>query len=191
MTTTTLDENNAGGAADAAAPNGQAITVSHALGEMVWLLSRSVLHRGLSLADLEWLIMPALMHQQFYIFRDKGQPVGFALWAKCTPAAERKLEKGITEPENRLLPLEWVSGDKVWLIDLVAPFATPENRHREIMMADLIAGPLRGQAFKLHRTDAQTGERRVVTVEANTSEKLEAAIKKAVDETKGDSPSNG
>ncbi|MCH8686611.1 toxin-activating lysine-acyltransferase [Pedomonas mirosovicensis] len=184
MTTSALNGNSTDGAA-VAAPSRDAITVSHALGEMVWLLTRSPLHRGFSLADLEWLVMPALMHQQFYIFRDRGQPVGLALWAKCTPQAERKLEKGITEPENRLTPLEWVSGDQVWLIDLVAPFATAENRHREIMMADLIAGPLRGQAFKLHRTDPQTGERRVVLVEADAGEKLKAAIKKAVDETEG------
>lgn len=185
MTTKTYDGNSAGGAAEAVDPNGQAMTVSHALGEMAWLLTRSALHRSLSLADLEWLIMPALLHQQFYIFRDQGQPVGFALWARCTPATERKLEKGITEPDNRLLPLEWISGDQTWLIDLVAPFATPENRHREIMMADLIAGPLRGQTFKLHRTDPQTGERRVITVEADAGEKLEAAIKKAMDGTEG------
>lgn len=190
MTTTTRDDKNAAGAADAA-PHADAITVSHALGEMVWLLTRSPLHRSLPLADLEWLIMPALLHQQFYIFRDQGQPVGLALWARCAPEAERKLDKGIMEPENRLLPLDWISGDQVWLIDLVAPFATAENRHREIMMADLMAGPLQGQAFKLHRTDPMTGERRVVTVEADAGEKLKAAIIQAIDETGRDGSSNG
>lgn len=77
------------------------LTVSHFLGEMAWLLTQSPLHRGLSIADLEWLIMPALLHEQFYVFRDGQQPVGLALWAKCSPAAAGKLGKGMIEPENR------------------------------------------------------------------------------------------
>jgi len=105
--------------------------------------------------------MPALINQQFYLFRDKEQPVGLALWAKCNPEAERKLEGGMIEPENRLTLEEWSSGDKIWLVDLVAPFATNENKQREIMIADLISGPLAGKAFNMHVTDPNTGERKV------------------------------
>lgn len=183
--------NNTTDTGPAAADAEGAVTVSHVLGEMVWLLTQSPLHRAFQLADLEWLVMPALLHQQFYIFREGERPVGFALWAKCNEAAERKLDKGLLDPANRLTPVEWVSGDQVWLIDLVAPFATAENRHREIMMADLIAGPLKGRAFKLHRTDPQTGERRVVTVDADAGDKLKAAIEKAMADAGQDPTGNG
>ena len=165
-----------GAAAAAPAPP----TVSHVLGEMTWLLTQSPLHRGFSIGDLEWLVMPALIHQQFYIFRDGDKPVGLALWAKCGPDAEKKLQGGMVEPENRLALEEWISGDRIWLVDLIAPFANSENRHREIMFADLISGPLKGKAFSFHQTDSQTGERSVRTVDADAGDKLKEAIESAL-----------
>lgn len=156
-------------------------TVSHFLGEMTWLLSQSPLHRFFQIGDLEWLVMPALMHEQFYVFRDGDRPVGLALWAKCNAAAEAKLDRGVVEPENRLTPEEWNSGDTIWLVDLVAPFADAQNRHREIMVADLIAGPLTGREFKFHQTDPATGERTVKTVGADASDKLRQAIEAALE----------
>jgi cytolysin-activating lysine-acyltransferase len=144
---------------------------------MTWLLTQSPLHRGLALGDLEWLVMPPLIHRQFYLFREGDRPVGLALWAYCSPGAQAKLEKGIVEPENRLSLEDWKSGPELWLVDLVAPFATAENHHREIMIADLISGPLAGQAFKFHRTDSATGERAVQSVGADAGERLKEAVR--------------
>ncbi len=39
---------------------------------------------------------------------------------------------------------------------MIAPFADETNRHLEVMLADLISGPLRGQEFRFHRADPQT-----------------------------------
>lgn len=88
-------------------------TVSHLLGEMTWLITQSPLHKAMQIGDLEWLAMPALINQQFYLFRDGDQPVGLALWAKCNAAAEKKLEGGMIEPENRLTLEEWTSGENL------------------------------------------------------------------------------
>lgn len=170
------DMTNSGAAA--AAPNPP--TVSHFLGEMTWLLTQSPLHRGLSIGDIEWLIMPALIHQQFYVFRDGEKPVGLALWAKCNSQAEQKLQGGMIEPANRLTLEEWTSGEAIWLVDLIAPFANAENKQREIMIADLISGPLKGKAFNFHQTDPKTGKRTVQTVTADAGEKLKAAIETAL-----------
>lgn len=151
-------------------------TVSHMLGEMTWLLSQSSLHKVLAIGDLEWLVMPALIHEQFYVFRDGDQPVGLALWAKCKAVAAAKLDRGMIEPENRLTLEEWANGDQIWLVDLIAPFANAENKHREVMMADLISGPLKGQAFNFHQTDPETGKRTVQAVAADAGEQLKAVI---------------
>jgi cytolysin-activating lysine-acyltransferase len=155
------------------------MTVSHLLGEMTWLLTQSPLHRGFALGDLEWLVMPALIHRQFYIFRDGGRPVGLALWAQCGPEAEAKLERGMVEPDARLTLEEWRGGPNIWLVDLVAPFSDDRNHHRAVMIADLISGPLQGQAFKFHQTDPATGFRTVQTVAADAGEKLKEAIRAA------------
>ena len=163
-----------------AADAGGGITVSHLLGEMTWLLTQSPLHRAFAIGDLEWLVMPALIHQQFYIFRDGDRPVGLALWAKCRPEAEAKLERGMIEPENRLTLEEWSNGPNIWLVDLVAPFADAQNKHREVMIADLISGPLAGQEFKFHVTDPASGARTVQTVGADAGARLKEAIEAAV-----------
>jgi len=154
-------------------------TVSHLLGEMTWLLTQSPIHKAMQIGDIEWLCMPALLNQQFYLFRDGEQPVGLALWAKCNEAAAKKLEGGMIEPENRLTMEEWTSGPDIWLVDLIAPFATIQNKQREIMIADLISGPLSGQKFNFHQTDPKTGKRTVQTIDADAGEKLKAVIEAA------------
>lgn len=156
------------------------LTVSHLLGEMTWLLTQSPLHKAFAIGDLEWLVMPALIHQQFYVFRDGDQPVGLALWARCSSSAVAKLQAGMVEPENRLTLEEWSGGDEVWLVDLVAPFANAENRQREIMLADLISKPLAGQEFRFHRTDPASGRREVQVVPADAGQRLKAAVADAV-----------
>ena len=167
--------------ADPKAAASHAPTVSHVLGEMTWLLTQSFLHKALPIEAIEWLVMPALVHEQFYIFRDGDRPVGLALWAKCSPQAEAKLERGMLEPENRLTLEDWKSGDTIWLVDLIAPFANDENKHREIMIADLISGPLAGQAFKFHQTNPATGKRTVQSVAADAGDRLKAALQAAAD----------
>lgn len=156
-------------------------SVAEALGQVVWLLSQSPLHREIRLKDLEWSFMPALVHEQFRIFRYgplpgladvdtrvfahfgtskealEQLPLGVAIWAKLSEAAEAKLEKG-----ERLAFEEWKSGDRVWLVELVSPFESSENKLAEAMLLDLMRGPFRGVAFKLHRTDPETGRRDVI-----------------------------
>ena len=174
--------------AAAAAAAADAPTVSHILGEMTWLLTQSPLHKALSLADLEWLVMPALIHEQYYLFRDGDQPVGLAMWAKCNPDAVAKLDRGMIEPENRLTLDEWNSGSQVWLVDLIAPFATAENKQREIMIADLIFQPLKDTEFRFHQTDPATGARTVQTVSADAGDKLKGVIEEAVRQAETGAP---
>jgi cytolysin-activating lysine-acyltransferase len=164
-------------------PPGAPRTVAEALGQIVWVLSQSPMHRELAIKDLEWTFMPAVLYEQFRIFRfgplpgseniDQSafaklsltkegleqMPLGVAIWAKLSEAAEEKLEKG-----ERLTPEEWRSGDRVWLVELISPFATPQNKLTEAMLLDLMQGPFRATEFNLHRTDPKTGRRDKVHV---------------------------
>ena len=159
-------------------------TVSHMLGEMTWLLQQSPLHKHFAIADLEWMIMPALMLEQYRVFRGNPQPpkegeeakpgntpMGLALWAMLSEDAEKKLNDMVMGGQGpvKLRPDEWRSGDRLWLIDLVAPFATAENKQAPLMLADLMQNGLkhvlpkaRGHVLKLHKTDPNTGKREVV-----------------------------
>ncbi|MDH5822290.1 toxin-activating lysine-acyltransferase [Luteimonas sp. RD2P54] len=153
-------------------------TVAEALGQVVWLLSQSPLHRQMKLKDLEWSFMPAILKEQFRIFRFgplptlaamnptefklagfskegiEQLPLGVAIWAHLSEAAEAKLERG-----EHLDEADWQSGDRLWVVEFVTPFATTENKLGEAMMLDLMGGPLSGKTFYLHRTDPQSGRR--------------------------------
>lgn len=159
------------------APAGAPRTVAEALGQVVWLLSQSPLHREMRIKDLE-SFMPAILCGQFRIFSFgplpgssgvdpntllapgfskqafEQLPLGVAIWAKLSEAAEAKLENG-----ERLTAAEWQSGDRVWLVELISPFATKDNKLSETMLLDLMQGPFKHVAFNLHRTDPATGRR--------------------------------
>ncbi len=157
-------------------------TVAEALGQITWLFSQSPLHKQLPIGALEWSVMPAIVHEQFRVFRfgplpgledvkpedlapgfDKAglerMPLGVAFWGHLSEAAETKVEAG-----ERLDADDWNSGDRLWLLELITPFATAENRLAEIMLADLLQGPFAGKRFSLHRTDPQTGRKDRITL---------------------------
>ena len=164
--------------------NGGPGTVAEALGQIMWLFTQSPAHAQLRIADLEWSVMPALLVEQFRVFRFgplpglentrpedllpgvtreglERMPLGVALWGELSAEAEAKVEAG-----RRLEHAEWRSGDRLWLLELISPFATPENRLTETMLADLVAGPFAGRAFSLHSTDPNTGRKDRVTIPA-------------------------
>lgn len=100
------------------ASSSQAPTPTDMLGQIAWLMVQSASHKHLFLTDLEWLAMPAIILKQFRIWRQGPQPIAYASWALLTEDAEQRLLSG----QRRLRPGEWNAGDRLWLIDLVAPF---------------------------------------------------------------------
>jgi cytolysin-activating lysine-acyltransferase len=95
-------------------------TVSTVLGEVTWLLSQSPQHKQLAIADLEWMVMPALLLRQFKLFYDteRNIPVGVVLFAKVSPAVAARLDAG-----GRLQTLDdWRSGETVRVMATIAPF---------------------------------------------------------------------
>lgn len=119
-------------------------TVSHVLGEIVWLLSQSPLHKQLFISDLEWFVMPPVLLEQFRIFNGPQHPVGVALWARVSDETEQRLEAGA----HKLRPDEWRGGDRAWLIELISPFGGQDE-----MMADFARNIFPSQAFKYHAVD--------------------------------------
>ncbi|MBR0988264.1 toxin-activating lysine-acyltransferase [Bradyrhizobium liaoningense] len=93
-------------------------TVSQVLGEITWLMTQSPRHKAIPLGDLEWLVMPAILLQQFRIFYRGEQPVGVAFWAVADEIVAKRIDAG----NVRLTPAEWKSGASRKIIDVVAPF---------------------------------------------------------------------
>ncbi|MCG2842127.1 toxin-activating lysine-acyltransferase [Sandaracinobacter sp. RS1-74] len=125
-------------------------TVAQVLGEIVWLLTQSPVHKTLFISDLEWAIMPALLFEQFRIFYNNGQPAGLVLWASVSEQTELRLESG---GPIRLRPDEWKSGDRLWLVEMVAPFGGQEE-----MLADCATVVFGGKPFKYQKTSTSGSE---------------------------------
>ncbi len=152
------------------------MTVSHVFGEITWLLSQSPRHSDVAVGDLGWRVMPAIPLRQFHIFREGVRPVGVALWGFVSESVEARLAAG---PLTRAHPLnegDWASGGRLWLVELVAPFATAENRHIEVMFGDLLTGPFQGREFRVRSVDPATGTSQIKVVAADAGARLVADI---------------
>lgn len=83
----------------------------------VSLFCQSPAHRHLLLSDLEWRLVPPIALRQFRLIYKKEMPYGFVSWALVSEDVERRLDR----PDFRLRPADWKSGDRAWVIDVVAP----------------------------------------------------------------------
>jgi cytolysin-activating lysine-acyltransferase len=101
-----------------------------ALSNIVALMIRDPKFRVMKIADLEWLVMPAILSGQWQLAQgttpagEKKEgapapgrmfPVAAALWARVSPAVDARLSSNLDKP-MMLKPQEWTSGDIVWII---------------------------------------------------------------------------
>ena len=117
-------------------PEGHAKTMIQVLGEIVWLMSQSPLHKQMFIADLEWLVMAPALLQQFRLYYDSGdannapKPIGVVFWAEVDGEVAGRLSQGV----GRLRPQDWKSGAAVpedqrqlWVVEVIAPFGGAEE----------------------------------------------------------------
>jgi hemolysin-activating ACP:hemolysin acyltransferase len=100
------------------------------IGQVVTVMMRTPQHRQTFLADLEWLVFPAIANNQYALSeatdRETGAslPVAVALWALVSEEVDRRLTTTQTPP-IRLKAEEWNSGSIPWLVEAVGePRAT-------------------------------------------------------------------
>jgi cytolysin-activating lysine-acyltransferase len=136
------------------APEGAGKKVSEVLGEIVWLMSQSALHKQFFISDLEWLVMTPVLLQQFRLFYDETKPIGVAFWGTVDGEVEERLKAGTT----RLRPQDWKSGDRLWVVEVIAPFGGAEE-----MVKDLKAKVFPQREMKFLAVGAQGREVRVAS----------------------------
>ena len=125
------------------------------LGQVAWLFMTSPTHKHLFMTDLEWLVVPPLRLRQFRLFRRQNVPVAYASWASLTEEAEKRLMSGI----RKLQPGDWNAGDRLWLIDLAAPFGG-----HDAILKELRDNVFAGRPVKTLRPGPDGKGVRVVTI---------------------------
>lgn len=117
--------------------------VSAVFGEVVAVLMRTPQYRSLTLADLEWFVLPALRSGQVSVAmaqtKTTATPVGAVLWASVSAAVGRRLA---AHPSGamRLEPAEWRSGEIIWVVA-----SAGERRVLGDMLQRLAAGEWAGK----------------------------------------------
>lgn len=99
--------------------SGNAFVEAEAFGAAVWLWMQSDAHRDIPLHILNSLLLPAIGYRQFILGSVDGQPVFYLSWAMFDADAEHRYlhSHPSTLPES-----DWDSGDRMWVIDWIAPF---------------------------------------------------------------------
>lgn len=88
------------------------------LGPVSWLMMNNPSTRHAFFADLEWRVMPPLVLEQAKLYMKGDLPTAFVTWAYLSDAVVERY----TNPPYHLAPGDWKSGEKVFLVDLMAPY---------------------------------------------------------------------
>lgn len=119
-----------------------------AMGPVVMLYMQSSHRKFHFISDIEWLLLPALINDQCKLYMKKEYPISFVSWAYLDEAAEKRmLQNG-----GKLRPEDWKSGDRVWLIDIVAPFGGIKN-----ILQDIQKNEFPDKTIRIAAPDPKTG----------------------------------
>lgn len=92
--------------------------IAIALGNIMFLYSRSTLHSSWSVDLAINYVLPAIAHGQFIVVKDRtGGPLAYVSWAWLNLESEARY---LDDP-NSLMQEDWNNGDRLWFIDMVSP----------------------------------------------------------------------
>jgi cytolysin-activating lysine-acyltransferase len=131
-----------GGTGAQTTPSPRPAVVEAVFGQVVWLMMNTPQFRHVFVADLEWMVLPPILLNQYRLLRVDNRTVAFAGWAYLSETAEKRLQ----EANARLAPVDWKGGDRLWLINVFAPFG-----HQEAILNEVREIALAGKTFKMHR----------------------------------------
>ncbi len=126
-------------------------------GDMLFLAFRSPRHAPMPMGVLRTYLEPAVELGQYRLFRFDEVPRGMFTWAYLNAAAEEKLITG--EP---LAPEDWRSGERMWIIDLIAPY---KGLMRSIGRWMMERGNVSETGFSFRRVEGENLTRRIVQVD--------------------------
>lgn len=150
-----MTENTAHAASTAAASSLPESTNMTMLGEVVWLMAHSKLHKGWPMASIFQWVVPALMHKQCRLYRRDGRPVAYVAWARMSKEVE---EAYVLNPRS-LKPKDWTSGERGWIVDWIAPFGDSA-----LVVRDLREGLFKDEVGRALRVKPGSDEMQIIYI---------------------------
>lgn len=143
--------------------------IHSSFGQVVLAMSSVPRYRHQSLADLAHLVIDPLARDCIAIASPKPAsdsdpkaalaPAAIAIWASVSEEVEVKLKEQIKAGvfPVRLKPSEWKSGEKVWLLDVIAP-----TRELATMVLKSFNHVAKSEQVSIHPIVAQLVDREVL-----------------------------
>lgn len=135
-----------------------------ALGPVIMLYMQSSHRRYQFIGDLEWLLLPPLVNGQCKLYMKKEFPVSFISWAFLDESAEKRLLAN----GGKLRPEDWNCGDRLWVVDAVAPFGGVEK-----MLHDVRKSEFPDHAVRIMIPDLESGSVKARKLPPYSSVKIE------------------
>lgn len=120
---------------------------SSLLGEVTWLMTQSELHRDWPVSSIVQWVVPAILNNQCRLYRKEGRPVGYISWAWMSAEVETTYA---TDPSS-MQPINWQSGDRLWLMDWIAPWGGTAAIARDLKNNIFPNEVARGMRWKSNR----------------------------------------
>ncbi|MEM0950191.1 MAG: toxin-activating lysine-acyltransferase [Pseudomonadota bacterium] len=132
-------------------------------GDFAFLAMRSLHHSQMSMGQFRRAIEPAVELGQYRIWRFDDVPRAAITWAWLSEETERAFVR-----DRRLDPNAWDSGDRLWLVELIAPY--PGLAHQIARWA-MIPGQFAERSFTFLRVREGDDVRRIVEIDFERASK--------------------
>lgn len=94
-----------------------------ALGDIAWLWMSSPMHRDWPVHLLARNTLAPILRGQYILLRRDGVPTAYCSWARMDADSELAYVLDPASLEERA----WNCGDRLWIIDWIAPFSRSDN----------------------------------------------------------------
>ena len=88
------------------------------IARIITLMLESEVYLVDTLYHIKKNLIGAVMNDQAMLLARDGKIIAYASWAFLSPEAEAKYVKDT----NSLDVVDWTSGDRIWLVDVIAPY---------------------------------------------------------------------
>ena len=96
------------------------------IGRVAWLWGCSPLHKDWFISLFHNNVLPAIVHKQYVLLTENNFPVAWCSWANLSLENEVKY----ILDTNSLVAGDWISGDRKWFIDWIAPFGHTRDLYK-------------------------------------------------------------